>query len=684
MLETPDERRRRLYGPSRNLRVQEIRERLSKSCVLKDGEYNLTANKLSDGIFDSSYSRDFLGASLDPSSLQAQHGQLDHHFHLGNDSGGLVPNETYQQSTTKADFTEQSYSKPKTLQDPGIINWPDMAPRYMVSRKMADSEYKSSYIPDIRDNPVAPLYPRVNTAIMKLPLDPEKFWRQRGTNIKLGSDAPQLFSEHQRVYGVGREGAPDGFIREKGDMGREVSKKMKDMSKFSHVFRTGDYNGIVGSFQTTVNDEFGPRTLPPAEHAARAIKASQMRLDKKKGKEDSEDSGVESSTSSGSLPDDNTRVNHLAAHARQTTVPKVFKDAFDERSYQTAAHFQFGSDPSTIHTVYGKDFAPGSMAARGPPQKCLVPDAGRLLQNDPAYAPMMSTSNQTDYSYTPAAPTLNAEGKTQMEVNIEKRHTDNVIFSFDRSRHTADRQTSLAHTDYRGPPAGYRPMEPMARPEVEFDYLTPNDALPYPPAENRTSEAKNNFIGTFMSGDHAVDRRHAKNSLCKTRLEDGRSTHFIVGYNPMEFSSETQMKFKGDKKNDANVLPAGKTERNAAVKFKHVSMSENTLDLKAADPFTVNKQESLNARAAHRDPPVEHAFTTSVMKADYPALHQRGVTDAQLRMIQDTDQKLGQEIASSHLFHTDNSGRNNFITTAMDDFIKPETMTGGRKLLAAR
>lgn len=50
-----------------------------------------------------------------------------------------------------------------------------------------------------------------------------------------------------------------------------------------------------------------------------------MRLDKKKGKEDSEDSGVESSTSSGSLPDDNTRVNHLAAHARQTTVPKVFK-----------------------------------------------------------------------------------------------------------------------------------------------------------------------------------------------------------------------------------------------------------------------------------------------------------------------------------------------------------------------
>lgn len=44
----------------------------------------------------------------------------------------------------------------------------------------------------------------------------------------------------------------------------------------------------------------------------------------------------------------------------------------------------------------------------------------------------------------------NAEGKTQMEVNIERRHTDNVIFSFDRSRHTADRQTSckLVISDY--------------------------------------------------------------------------------------------------------------------------------------------------------------------------------------------------------------------------------------------
>lgn len=34
-----------------------------------------------------------------------------------------------------------------------------------------------------------------------------------------------------------------------------------------------------------------------------------------------------------------------------------------------------------------------------------------------------------------------------MEVNIEKRHTDNVIFSFDRSRHAADRQTSREYKE---------------------------------------------------------------------------------------------------------------------------------------------------------------------------------------------------------------------------------------------
>ena len=92
----------------------------------------------------------------------------------------------------------------------------------------------------------------------------------------------------------------------------------------------------------------------------------------------------------------------------------------------------------------------------------------------------------------------------------------------------------------------------------------------------------------------------------------------------MDFTSETQIKFLGDPKNDAHIPPAGKTEKVANAKFKHVSMSENTQDLKAADPYAVSKHESLMARFAHHDPRVEHAMTTSVMKSDFNPLTNRG------------------------------------------------------------
>ena len=58
-METPDERRQRLYGPVRNLQVEEIRQRLSKSSVLKDGEYNYTPAKLKHVTFGTSYDQDF-------------------------------------------------------------------------------------------------------------------------------------------------------------------------------------------------------------------------------------------------------------------------------------------------------------------------------------------------------------------------------------------------------------------------------------------------------------------------------------------------------------------------------------------------------------------------------------------------------------------------------------------------
>lgn len=674
-MESIDARRNRLYGPDRNLRVEEIRRNLSKSCVLKEGEYNFTPKGLSKSVFGTSYETDFpwkrtnhdenaRGQSLDPSFFPETKEQLSHHFEIGNDSGKNVPMETYRDSTTKADFLTKPPSKPEMILDSKIINWPDMAPRYMTSRKIGNSEYSNAYIPEFfRTNSLPPNHPRLNTSIMKLPLSAKHVHPQRGTSIAFGSDEPQVFSEFQRAYGVGDE--PTSKMEGLNDGKNSVITNMKLMEKESHVFRTGDYDNIVGKMKSTVNDDYGPRTLPPGEAAIRKAKLSEI-------KEDSEKNETEEDS------------NQLAEYARQVIVPNVLKDAGDGKIYQTSAHFHFGTDPDTSHSIYNKDFISRSMTTRGPPSKMITADAGSLFHNDPSYLREPTTSNKTDFSYTPAMPWKNSKGQTAMEMNLEKRDTDNVIMSFDPNRHTFDRQISLAHADYKGPPKGYKPMEAMKKPRVVFDYLTPNDALPYPGLVDRTSEAKTNFSGSLMAGQHAVGRRRQQENVCRQRLNEGKETHFTIGYQPFDFASESQLQYQGDQKNDGHIPPAGKTEKKQEGKpFLHFFVSQNTQDLKANDPYTVNTNESLRARDNHCRLPVEHAMRNSVMKSDFTPLEARTVSNIELRTIMDCDRKFEKPISSSHLFHTDNSGRNNFATTAMADFIKPESMTG-QKFLAAR
>ncbi|XP_069116143.1 uncharacterized protein [Argopecten irradians] len=679
-MESTEERKRRIYGPIRNLQVEEIRSRLSKSCVLKPGEYNYTDDKLKAVNYGTSYDTDFSGAIPDPSNKQEQKGQLTHHFEMGNDSGATVDVKTYQDSTTKADFKEKPYSKMEMVVGSKEINWPDMAPRYMTSRKMEDSEYASNYNPGLEKSTAeSAMFPRLNTSKMQLPIDQSRFKRHRGTNIMFGSDNPSIFSESQRVYGIGDNAkAPTLAFSPEEQATAQVSKAMKDLGRTSHVFRYGDYNGIKGNYDTTVNDEFGPRTLPPAETAARALKAAD------KAREQAEASGAEipESGKGVALADDNTRTSHLAAYARDVTVPDVFKGAADGKDYQTSAHFKFGHDPTTVHSMYGKDYALAAMAKRGPPQQTPTKAAGNILQNDPAYSALSSTSNQVDYSYQPAQPYRNKDGKTLMEVNMDMRDHDNIIMSWDLNRHKQDRQRSLAHTDYQRPPPGFKGAGQLADAGVSYGYLTTDDALPYPGLNKMQSEAKNNYIGTFMTGGHATGRRLQKDNQTKSRLSDGKSTHFVVGYNPMDFTTETQIKYLGEKKNDQGLKPAGKSENVAPVKFTSLTISENTQDLKAADPKMVTNNESLMARAAYTCPEPEHAMRTSVMKADFKPLPNRRFTDAQIRAMRDVNTKVGKEIAPTHLFHTDNSGRNNYQTTAMNDFIKPETMTG-QKFLSA-
>lgn len=58
-LEKSDGSHHSLYGPGRNLRFLNIKDNLTKSHVLQDGEYNYTNNKLKRDFWKTSHSTDF-------------------------------------------------------------------------------------------------------------------------------------------------------------------------------------------------------------------------------------------------------------------------------------------------------------------------------------------------------------------------------------------------------------------------------------------------------------------------------------------------------------------------------------------------------------------------------------------------------------------------------------------------
>ncbi|XP_067681649.1 uncharacterized protein [Haliotis asinina] len=658
-METLADRRKRLYGLNRSLARKEIVQTLTKSHVLQDGEYNYTNKSLKDGVWQTSAKRDFPGTELDRDHVAAGTGQLDHHFRFGNDSGSHLPTETYQRSTTKDDFDSKSFSKPAVLTADRTVNWPDMAPRYAPERSIGQSEYKNTFMMAGRAA-TAPEFPKVNTCKMTLPLDPAKFYLQRDSHFDFGHDESSGVSEHMRMYGRSKQDDLSRKLASSGDA-MKIKRHMKDMELTSNVFRGGDYNGVAAhNYETTATGDYGPRTRPQAE-----IIALQLSQDKARDGRAAEN-----------IP------NELTTYARQHTVPVVFKDALDGRNYQTSAHFKFGSDTDTVASIYGKDFAPGGMVPRSKPKFYETPSAGNLLQNDPEFSKFGTSSNQTDFTFSTMPVAKGTDGKTTMESNLERRHGDNVKLSYDPSRHADDRQKSLSHGDYISPPSDYTPMQPEKAPTVEFDYLRTNDALPYEGLP-RLSEAENNFAGAFMGGVHALNRRRQREEQCRDRSQMRKETHFALGYSGPDFISETVNQFDGRPQTDKDQPAAGKTEFIPDSKFGHLNISENTQDMVAADPFVSSSKEALTIRNQFEPAKTEPAFNTSVMKSDYTPLGRRRMNAHQLRMLDKYDTLSRKTIENSHLFHTDNTGRNNYLSTTLNDFMKPEAMTG-QKLLAAR
>ncbi|KAL8582746.1 hypothetical protein ACOMHN_061625 [Nucella lapillus] len=350
------ERQRQLYGAGRasRLKALELRDVLQASSVLQDGEYNLTRQRQG---WNTSFNTDFLGQGLDRSHTIAAVSQVQHHFDLGNHSGQKVPGYTYTQTTTRDDYGKKDAPRATVFSEDRTVNWPDMAPQYMVQNNMGLSEYSNSFMNQQRSSS-APNFPKVDTAKMKLPLDPLRFHHQRGSRFQFGSDEKSHLSEQQRAYG--RVNAQEDRTHKlPRDIKSDVGKMMKDAENKSNVFRSGDYDNIGEDMETTTVGDYGPRFRDPG-----TLFASQLLQQKLLPSQGTGGKGRSASVrpttdipnqlmsyaGSVTVPEvfqasvrPTTDIpNQLMSYARSVTVPEAFQDAEDGRHYQNTAHFKVG------------------------------------------------------------------------------------------------------------------------------------------------------------------------------------------------------------------------------------------------------------------------------------------------------------------------------------------------------
>ncbi|CAH1791275.1 unnamed protein product [Owenia fusiformis] len=664
-----EERRKTLYGISNRIKGEQLKKTLTRSHVLQPGEYNFTEdNHKEHGKWVSSKSLDYLGSRPAATTVpNPSMKQLETHFAIGNDSGKLIENATYQMSATKEDFDRKDGVECEVRPPDRTINWPDMAPRYMKDRTMAGTEYTSAFMQDNMLNPRAPTFPKIDTS--KLDLGKLNYFHKvkalKGTNVSLGSDANNYFdSETNRAYCHSAPAASGRTHQEEMTQMRKdakkVSKFMKTMERESNVFRNGDYNGITQSCLTTAMTDFGKKLGIPMKTNTTSVSLPSL----VKNVNDEEEEEEERLT---------TKVPGLIGYTMHNN--PAFKDASSGQYFQENAHFKFGHDNDKLGSIYDKDFELASRAPHQGKNIAVAPKDSEVMQNDARYGFGVSTNNSDFVQHTiELSKIVDPNRSKAMQRNMSRRHGNNVILAYDSSRHMADRQKSISGTSYAGPPSDFKANEPIKAPLAKYNYLETDGVHYHPVEKNKTTEAQYNYTGAFMNPQFSLERRKWKDDQTKTRLDDGRSTHFILGDTRDQLVSEATHQYAGNPRLDAHMPPAGKKEIIPKFKFNHINVSENTQDL---------TPKGINNMFIDPSVPTMPLHNNSVMMSDYKNLHQRSFTAPQLVMLEQDKKLSAKPWEQSHFFHTDTSGRNNLETTTMADYIKPEGMTG-QKFLAAR
>ena len=74
----------------------------------------------------------------------------------------------------------------------------------------------------------------------------------------------------------------------------------------------------------------------------------------------------------------------------------------------------------------------------------------------------------------------------------------------------------------------------------------------------------------MMDAESSLGRRKEKDYQTRHRLDHGRGTHFVLGYDRSEYNSEHVHNYQGSTRPIIEMPPAGKIEPKPKTRFNHL------------------------------------------------------------------------------------------------------------------
>lgn len=637
--------REELYGDKRYKEGAQLRDRLTASHILRDGEFNIEKTSSKPGFQWSTVTYDDYRRTFQTTGQGKQYDESYKQM-TGSDipiKYEGIPLDTYCHTSMKDAYVDKGVNqKREYIGHNPTTNWPDMTPTLIKDKKLGHSEYKELYIPREDVELHRPQYAKVKTSNVKLPLPFDE--KKHKINVNLGSE-PKLEG------GVQSE-ASSQFLRttpKKYD-GAGIRRMKEQMEWNSSVFQHGDYNNEDDKLAHTLfQTDFGKKAKTEPFDWQRNDNSEQQLDATIQQKLHFMPKLIESSMSS-----DTAR-----------------RDGEDGKKYHINAHFHLGSHADKSMSVYDKDYLP--FGSQRKPDRIKPDDAKVLSSNVGSTA--YRTSNREDY-YGTTGGAICEDTKAIRKANMEKQISRHINFE-----NNADdtKMYSVFSRDFRGPPKDYKTMKPATEKKCEFNFLDSNGMMPHQTKRLLdNTENSDNFRGAAGVSQLVMNSDKARvKSAAKRRLKSGRRAHFVLGTSQLSYNTVSADTFTGKPREDEHIPAAGKTEK-PSKEFSHFTMSENTEDM-LGDTYAPSIQESRAIKDIYSTKGGDQAMlptSSTVTMSDFTPIEKRAYTVPQLRQIKAEQIKTGKATAKTHFFHTDTSCRNNYESTTMASFIKPERMSG--------